>query len=461
MNAQQTTLTRWRPSDQVALRLLALFATWTLLATAGGPSAVAQVNTEALIGHAVTDIGSRFPNVEQAITRFRNNDVEGAREFLRQAKEKHPELPVGDAILARLYFSSGQTAAGRNVLERAVRDSADDPEAYLLLAEIALREQQFTAAELLYRQSARINKALEGADKRKRNDQIRALGGLARVAEQRGHWDKAATFLEQWTKMEPDRADTWHRLGQARFMADKVDTARAALVKARELNPALEYPDVTISRLYKQRGKTAEAKASMKAAIEKDAGNPTTQLAYAQVLLEASQVDKARPLLQAALKAQPDSVVAMLFAGVEARMRGDLATAERYLGNAYLLDPGNATVTYQLAMVLSEQDDPAKLGRAAVFAASAVQRQPNNGDLHATLGWIYYQLGRTAQAQTELNEAVKRRNLNADSRFLLARILFDRGRNEQATQVLQPAMKAAGIFVKRKEAQQLLDRIGK
>jgi hypothetical protein len=43
----------------------------------------------------------------------------------------------------------------------------------------------------------------------------------------------------------------------------------------------------------------------------------------------------------------------------------------------------------------------------------------------------------------------------------LAQVFFERGRNEMALRLLEPALKTRGLFVHRREAKALLDKIKK
>jgi hypothetical protein len=90
---------------------------------------------EALIGTAVSLSNQDYPEIEQAIVRFRNNDAEGTLDFLKKAKEKYPKLPPVYVILAKLQVMAQNTQGAYNLLELQVAEDPIDPEAYLLLAE--------------------------------------------------------------------------------------------------------------------------------------------------------------------------------------------------------------------------------------------------------------------------------------------------------------------------------------
>ncbi len=46
------------------------------------------LTTENLIGNAVSLANRDYPDIDSAIQRFRNGDVQGATDYLKQAKEK-------------------------------------------------------------------------------------------------------------------------------------------------------------------------------------------------------------------------------------------------------------------------------------------------------------------------------------------------------------------------------------
>ncbi|MFV2068030.1 MAG: tetratricopeptide repeat protein, partial [Pirellulales bacterium] len=300
---------------------------------------------------------------------------------------------------------------------------------------------------------------LKGNEKRKPNLRLRAHNGQARIAERRKQWDQAEQFLAQLVKERPDDASYVQRLGIALFMQDKHAYADKAFQKARKSDAKLARPEVTEARLYHQQGKDTEAKKLFEKAMAADSKDAGSKLAYAQWLLEMNQPAEAKLQLDAVLAKDPTSRDALLLAGLTATIQKEYVAAQKYLERAHLLAPANASITNHLALALVAQDDDMKRRRAGDFASLGVAKNPKNGDLNATLGWIYYKLGRTAEADQRLNAAIKTGTLSPDSRYLIAQIFFDRGRNAPAKQLLQPVIETRRIFVYRQEAKRLLDRL--
>lgn len=94
---------RWFSSRSTAASKLAA----AILAVGVGigfvSQAAAQITTEVLIGDAVTDPGTKYADVDEAIKRFNNRDPLGAQQFLEAALRKNPNLPPVDLLLAKMY----------------------------------------------------------------------------------------------------------------------------------------------------------------------------------------------------------------------------------------------------------------------------------------------------------------------------------------------------------------------
>ena len=154
--------------QRIVLSLLAIAAV--------ANTSTAQITTQMLIGDAVSEVtGSRYSDVDEAIKRFANRDVLGARQFLEAARLKDKTLPPTDLTLAKMYFLANNAAGGRASLEKTAQDNPGDPEAYLILADQAIRERRIIEAESLY------DKGLQLAEKFSENAQPKTKPGNSRT----------------------------------------------------------------------------------------------------------------------------------------------------------------------------------------------------------------------------------------------------------------------------------------
>jgi Tfp pilus assembly protein PilF len=428
-------------------------------------TATAQLTTQKLIGDAVSEVGTRYAEVDEAIKRFMNRDVLGARQFLESAKRKDPSLPPTDVTLAKMYLAANNLAAARTAMEKSAMENPGDPEAYLILAELARREGRTIEADALYDKGLELTETFTENARRKRNFEIGARTGRAIVAAQRKNWSAAEADLEALLKIDPENAVGHYQLGVAQFMQGKYREGFTQFQEAKRLdkNKAIPNEYVAAALLYDQLDKPTEAQKGFEQAVKSGATDANSMSAYAQWLIKTGSVQKAEQILDQARKANPDSLHLLILSGVAARMSNRAKPAEDFFVQAWGISPANADVLNQLALLLIEQQDQAKRERALQFAGISSQLSSQSGDAQMTLAWVLYQLGRIGDADAALQNAVRLGNLSPDSRFLLAKILVDLKREAQAKPLLEEALESdyQGIFINRQAAQALLDTINK
>lgn len=408
----------------------------------------------------VTD--SRHPEVRAAVRRFQQGDFDGALELLREAADVHPELSPPRLMLAELFFSTRQAqqvALGRGLLEEVVREHPNDPEAYMIIAEIALRENRFAEAGLSLEKAKALLSTFEGDARRKENLQIRLHNYLAAAAERRGNWEEARNQLDAWLELDPESAQAHHRRGIALFQLGQHDAAFEELKLGKEGIEQLPPPMVTMGRLYEQADDREKAREWMNRALEADPDGLETLLGVAQWMLQTEQFEAARPIAEKAVELDPESVQAKLLSGVVARFLRDNGAAERYFEAAHLQSPSNFAASNNLALTLAEQDSDAKR-RRALELATLNARTYNDPQSVATLAWVYYNLDRYDEAARLLRALSNSRQVSADGMFYMAKVAAKLNKVDEARQLLALALDAEVPFVHRKEAEEWLEEIG-
>jgi len=457
----------------------------------GSPLARAQSNTaqqnarirlqlkKLLIGDAVSDLGG-YDDIEKAITRFQNGDIANCKKYLDDAKKKYPKLSPAEVMLAKLYFYYKRTAQGHAMLEKAVTNDSDDPEAYLLLANFALRGNRTTEAEMVYKHAEGAVAKYSANPKRKRHLQISLYNGVSAVAERRKRWSEAQQSLLKWLHkdIEPDNATAFMRLGLALFHQAKYGPAEKAFKRANGLDKNSLAAEIAMARLYDKKDQRSTAVEWMKKAAVAHAKNSKAHLAIANWALTTNQLDLALKHADEAVRLDKHSLTGKLLRGLVARLRHDLSTAEMFYESAHLQSPGNFTASNNLALVLIEQATAPtrderdkeraerKRKRAVEFALMNVQRYPVQGNSNnrfesaSTLAWIYYKLDRVQDALRALKAVASAGGFSADSAYLAAQIWSDQQSNlEQAKRLLTSALEKEGPFVNRKKARALLDKL--
>lgn len=409
------------------------------------------------------EVAAKYPEIAEAMELVIEGDLDAAVEKLKEATDAHDELSPPRLILAQLLFSlrqPTQNALGRTVLEDVVHDNPEDPEAFMTLGEIAIREGRLAEATLSIEHADELLATLEGNEERLENLQIRLLNYKAKLAESRGDWEGARTELEAWVERDPEAAQAQHRLGIVLFQLGEYDAAYEALRKGEEGLDRVRPSAVSMAILYEREGDRTKATEWMNRALEEKPDDLITLLSAAQWMLQTRQYDEAKPLVEKAVEQNPDSLEAKILSGLVARFRGDLPAAERYFESAHLQSPGNLAASNNLALTLVEQDNQAKLRRAHELAQLNISQFGNNGTTVATLGWVYYHLGRLEEASRLFEALVNSRQISADGLYYMAKVSEKRGKKDEARQQLTLALESDVPFAYEREAKELVDQLG-
>ncbi len=434
--------------------------------------ATAQITAKTLIGDAVSDPDdAKYSDVSEAIKRYTNKDVLGAKQFLESAKRKDARLPPVNLMMAKLYFLSRQNQNGLAALEATARDDPGDPEPYLLLADQAIAAQQAIQASALYDKAIELIDKYDDNPRRKRKFVIRAHAGRSAVLQRWQDWAQAEADIQKWMEADPDDANAHSRLGFVLFMQGREKDGYDAFTKAKSLNDELPSPYVSAASMYQRLATQTDdgkqeaeyqkkAEQSFLRAYQEDKENVTTLIAYSEYLIRTGQLEKAAQVLAAARAAQENSFQIQLLSGVQAQMIGDVDAAEKYYVQTLGLSPGNRDANNQLALLLVASDDDASKARGEAIARNNAKLNPNNADVNMTLAWVLRQVGKGSEANEAYQKAIRQGTLSADSTLLLAKLLVEQKRGDVAKGLLENALKREqGIFINRSQAEALLETL--
>jgi len=185
-----------------------------------GAAVRAQISAQALIGSSVSD-DSLDKEINNAITRFRDRDIDGCRAILERAKSNNPKLPPPGVMMATLWLAVSQLGPAREELESAAVKFPADPEAFLKLADLAFGEGRVTDSSVLFEKATTLTSAFNENPKRRRDFDIRCEAGTAAVAERRKQWEDAQKHLAKWIELDPDNGGSRLRMGNVLFQLGK------------------------------------------------------------------------------------------------------------------------------------------------------------------------------------------------------------------------------------------------
>ena len=86
------------------------------------------------------DAATKYPDLAEAQKKYVARDVKAALALLEKAAKKHKELPPAKVMFASIHCRANKAAGGKAALDEAARDNPKDPEAFLVLTDLAIRE---------------------------------------------------------------------------------------------------------------------------------------------------------------------------------------------------------------------------------------------------------------------------------------------------------------------------------
>jgi tetratricopeptide (TPR) repeat protein len=445
---------------RAALQLAALAAACLCTATA----AHAQITAQTLVGKAVSD-DAQYGDINNAIVRFRDRDIDGCRALMERAKSNNPKLPPPGVLMSQLWLSVNQLGPARAELEDTAVKFPGDPEPYLMLGDLAFQDRRITDADVMFEKATQLTAAFTENPKRKRDFDIRCHAGSAAVAEARKQWEAAEKHLRSWLELDPDNASGHQRLGIVLFQLKNTKEALEQFRDARKLDEKAVHPELAMARLYDDAKQRDTAKKLIAQAVESSPQDSSVLLASAQWYLGQNDLAAATTNSEKALKIDPKSLEAKVVRGAIARVSRDYKLAEKYFNEAHVQSPGSFPASNSLALVLVESDDKDARQRALEMAEAnaAMHREgsPNQVNALTTLAWVYYKLGRREDAEKILTQITQSNQLTTDGAYYVAKLLADRGEKDRARKILEEVLSNDAMFATRPDATDLLATLKK
>ncbi len=447
-------LDRWR--GRAALLVVAC--------AAAAPAAADVVNSTQELPAKVKEI----EDAGEKLMKRQPTSVDEAYKLLQEAVKKKPDLPPARIMLVRLMMRIQEYHQQvRGVLELAAKEEPAHPEVYITNATLSLAEGRVTDTILNCDKAMALTAADRWTGEQKRKMQGEAREMLARSYEARQDWPAARAQLAALLDADPKNGRLRSRLAAATFFGpgDKQDEAYSELVQAVKNDPALDPPTVTMARLWNTKGDMKKAEEWFERAVKAEPNNARVHVAYADWLMQQNKIQQAKLHIEQAAKISTNDPEVQKFQGMIARIEGDLGTAERIFKQILVNSPDDTFARNQLALVLADQSDSAPRKLAVEYAQLNYKANPRLPETAATLGYVLFRVGNVDEALKALQAAINAANgqLSPDTAYYLALCVYEKDKDkvEDVKKFLKAALEAKGLFVYRKDAQKLLDKVEK
>ncbi len=412
------------------------------------------------VGHALQEL-ENLEELQQAKAALIAGDIELCREHLRAAYARHPNLPPPEMMLARLYLSSGQIAAGRRLLEEVSIADPSHPELYLLFGKLALTEGRVTDAILQFEKASALDLPKDWTDAQRSYFQRECAVARTTIAELRRDWDAAAELYQQQVKANPQAAKLRDRFAMALFRNGQLKQAFEQFDIAHRQDPKIARPEVSMAVMHVQGQDYAKADQWLQKALAKYPDDAGVHFQCSIALMYEDRAEEAERHAAKAAELGLDSDALLSHRGLIAMQLGEHERAEEFYQQA-LERTQSIDAKTSLALALAEQDDPAKRKQAMEVIQSAAKQQPNYPMVKTVLGWVQFRNGQLDDAEATLREAAGRLPSERTTLLFLSRVLMEQKHEDQARQVaerLRRVIDQPGIVAFRPEARKWLDQV--
>jgi tetratricopeptide (TPR) repeat protein len=173
--------------------------------------------------------------------------------------------------------------------------------------------------------------------------------------------------------------------------------------------------------------------------------------------LNPGQIKEALGHANEAVKLDPKSTDARIIRGLIYRTMRNFKAAEEDFESVHTQSPGNSLAINQLALTLIEKPDDDSQSRALQFAEMNARQNPRNVETGATLGWVYYKLGKRTEAEKVFQMIFQTGATNSpDTMFYLASYYKEKGNIDEAKRLLTSAIQGDRLFPYRAQAEEML-----
>lgn len=203
--------------------------------------------------------------------------------YLEQVISWSPESVETAYVLGLCYIQTHNTNKAREAFARMFNIQPDSASAYLINAQMMIRQQFEEFAE------KELEKALELDPKLPQANFL--LGELAIF---RANIDRGIELLQKEIAINPAYGMAYYRLGEAYSRQLKWDEAVAPLQKSIWLNPYFSGPFIVLGKVHFKKGDLVNAEAVLRRALKMDPNNFSGHHLLAQVLRQANRLEEAK-----------------------------------------------------------------------------------------------------------------------------------------------------------------------
>lgn len=362
----------------------------------------------------------------RALTAWQSGDAAAARISVDRALELASNLEPAALLRAEL---TQPPFAAIDDLRAFVRDHPAASEARLLLARLLVSEKRYDQARREF--SALLDKASDNAE---------MLNAVALLSLQLKDYAAAEKHFRRLMALDSDEANRARLyLGQ---IAEETQRPDEALAWYGQIGAGSQYlpARLRMASLLKQQGKLDEARALLRdsSAASRDE-RAQLIVGEAQMLRDAKRLTEAMAVLQAGLSDFPDHPELLYDTALLAERLGNLELLEKHLRRLIELKPDHAHAYNALGYSLADRN--LRLDEARALIEKALELAPDDAFILDSKGWLLYRTGDLPGALAVLQDAYQKRN-DPEIAAHLGEVLWKLNRRDEAKKLWAEAAKA-------------------
>ena len=280
-----------------------------------------------------------------------------------------------------------------------------------------------------------------------------------RLRQAQRQFDKASAAYERATALAPNDPEpllSLVKLDVAQGHADRAKTRLDALLAAR---PDHLFGHGLLGEVLALTGHPQEADVQFREASRVNPKWITPWLDWGGLWLAQKQPDQAVQVIQAGLKANPDSEELQMLLASAYSTQGQIDSAITAYDGALRLNPRNVLAANNLAVLLVDyKGDPQNLQKAFALSRDFEKDAPHPLFLD-TLGWVRFKMGQQEEALRLMKDAVAKSPEVPTLNYHLGMAFYQSGKTAEARAYLSKALKSAEAFQGRQEAEQILSQM--
>ena len=371
-----------------------------------------------------------------------------AKESFEHAVALYPGQVDARRSLAALDSQSGRHQQARARLDDLLKQRPDDVVALDMLMMLNLVTKNWVEAEYTLNRLRAVSK-----------DSALAFMAEGRLWEAQQQFDKASAAYERAIALAPNDPDallSLVKLDVAQGHADRAKTRLGTLLATR---PDHLFAHGLLGEVLALSGHPQEADAQFREASRVNPKWIAPWLGRGGLWLAQKQPDQAIQVIQAGLKANPDSEELHMLLASAYSGQGQIDNAITAYDGALGLNPRNVLAANNLAVLLVDyKGDPQNLQRAFALSRDFEKEAPHPLFLD-TLGWVRFKMGQQEDALRLMKDAVAKAPEDPTLNYHLGMAFYQFGKRAEARTYLSKALKSTEAFQGRQEAEQVLFQV--